>query len=209
MKRTGFTLLELTIAMALLAIVAVLGFVATASSSESANVAKAVADVQSEARDLMTAITQELQLAGKNSDASTVPPLQAVAVVDNPAPQSPVEIVFQVPVDTTGRNWSTPIRLRFINEDANNNAVLDPGEDLDGDGLLTRRLVRLQDLDGDGQFASPGEQLPLGASNDISNVQFVVNNDVVNVTVTASKRIGMRRTNPATATLTQRVFLLN
>jgi len=209
MNRAGFTLLELIIVAALLAIVSVLGFVATASSSESATVAKALADVQSEVRDLMTVLTQELQLAAKRADQSVVPPVEPLQVVANPALQSPVEIVFQVPTNTTGSTWSTPIRFRYITEDVNNNAVLDPGEDVDGDGLLTRRLVRLQDLNGDGLFDSAGEQQTLGGANNIAAFTVVVNGDTVDLTLTASKRIGARRTNPATATLTQRVFLLN
>lgn len=209
MRPYGFTLLELIIVAALLAIVSVLGFVATASSSESANVAKALADVQSEVRDVMTVLTQELQLAAKTANPATVPPVEAVRVVTNPAALSPIEIVFQVPTDTTGNSWSTPIRFRYLTEDANNNAVLDPGEDGDGDGLLTRRIVRLQDVDGNGAFDSPREQQIVGGANNISAFQINVNGDTVDISLTASKRIGTRRTNPAVATLNQRIYLLN
>src|SRR5690606_10240154 len=100
------------------------------------------------------------------------PPLFPIEIKQNPVPSSPVELIFQVPAGNSGRKWSPRIRYRFINEDVNGNSWLDAGEDLDGDQQLSRRIVRIQDTNGDGDTTDPGETRPLGTANALSNVQF-------------------------------------
>jgi prepilin-type N-terminal cleavage/methylation domain-containing protein len=209
MRTQGFTLVELMISMAILVVVTGLGLVALQSSTTSIAVAKAKGDVQRSVREIMTALTRELQLASKRSDDSLTPPLLPLAVNATPASGSPVEVEFQVPVDGSGRNWSNRIRFRYVNEDANGNGRMDGEEDLDSDGVLARRIVRIQDRNGDGDTADTGEVTPVGAVNDLSNVQFTLNGDVLDITVTATKLVGVRRTNPVTARATGSIYLLN
>ena len=209
MRTQGFTLVELMISVAILVVVTGLGLVALQSSTTSIAVAKAKGDVQRSVRDIMTGLTRELQLASKRSDDSLSPPLLPLAVNTSPATGSPVEVVFQVPADGSGRNWSNPIRFRYLNEDANGNGRLDNGEDLDSDGVLARRIVRIEDRNGDGDTADAGEVTPVGAVNDLSNVQFTLNGDVLYITVAASKLVGVRRTNPVRARATSSIYLLN
>ncbi|MBN2310853.1 MAG: prepilin-type N-terminal cleavage/methylation domain-containing protein [Candidatus Hydrogenedentes bacterium] len=209
MRNQGFTLLELMISLSILAVIGALGLVALNSSTSAMAVSQAKGDVQRGVRDVVLAMSRELQLASNNGDASLSPPLVPVAIVDNPATGSPVEVVFQVPADGTGRVWSRAIRFRFENEDTNGNARLDSGEDLNGDGLLQRRVMRLQDRNGDGDFSDGGEQSPVGGFNNLSNVQFNLAGDLLTVTVTATRLVGTRRTAPVTATSSNRIYLVN
>ena len=142
-------------------------------------------------------------------DASRVDDLPATCAA--PAPGCPVELVFQVPLDGTRLLWSSPIRFRYINEDTNGNAALDPGEDVDGDGALTRRIVRMQDINGDGDEDDPGEQRPLAAANDLSDVQFALDADhsLLTIRLEASARTSGRRMERVTAAVTSRVYVCN
>jgi len=212
MKNYGFTLLELMISLALLSVISVLGFVVLAASGRVMNLAATQTTVDAELRDTINALRGELQLASKRTDASYVPPLTAVTVTSNPVAGSPIEIVFQVPRDASGSLWSSPIRYRFINEDANANSRLDAGEDTDTNKVLTRRIVRIQDMNGNGSTADAGETRPLGAANDLSAVNFVLDaaRSSVTITLTASRRVSndMRRP-PVTGSVTTIVYFRN
>lgn len=209
MDSRGFTLVELVISMAILAIISVLGIVALQSSTTSMATAESKADVQDNVRDALAAMTRELQMASKTSDDSLTPPLDAVAINANPAAGSPTELVFQTPTSGSGRNWSRPIRYRYLNEDANGNGRLDSGEDLDSDAVLTRRIVRIQDRNGDGDTADSGEIAPVGGANDLSTVQFARTGDVITITLTADKFMRGRRSDPVRVTVTSDVYLQN
>jgi type II secretory pathway pseudopilin PulG len=199
LAESGFTLLEMTVAVAILIVVTLLTFIAIQSSTSVASVANAKEIAQATVRDVLTAITAELQMASKTSNDALVPPLAAVQI---PNPQ---QIVFQVPQNATGTVWSQPISFTFVNEDITipataNNARLDEGEDQDGDGTLTRRIVRTQ----------AGVETPVGGANSLSNIQFQLNptNDIVTVTLTATVAIEKRR-DVVSATATGNVYLLN
>ena len=209
MESRGFTLVELVISMAILAIISVLGIVALQSSTTSMATAESKADVQDNVRDALAAMTRELQMASKSSDDSLTPPLDAVAINADPVAGSPAELVFQVPVTGSGRDWTTPIRYRYMNEDANGNGWLDSAEDLDSDGVLTRRILRVQDLNGDGDAADNGESMPVGGANDLSDVQFVRTGDVITITLTADKFMRGRRSDPVRVTVSSDVYLQN
>lgn len=209
MHRAGFSLVELLIAVTIVSMIAVIGLMALQSSNTSIAVAQAKAEAQANVRDVLLAMTGEIQLAAKQADDSLSPPLQPVEIVNNPAPASPVEVIFQTPLDATGLNWSGRIRFRFINEDANGNSFLDPGEDLDRDGVLSRRIIRIEDRNGDGDTADAGEMVSVADANNLSNVQFLLNNDVLTINATAAKLIGMRRDNPVMVAASARVYLLN
>lgn len=212
MRHAGFTMLELTIATSILSVVALMAFVAVQASTNSVLVAEASGLTQANVRDALQQLAGELQLSAKVANAALNPPLDRVRIETNPAPASPIQLVFQVPLDDSGRRWSQPIRYRYVNEDVNGNGRRDSlaaEPDVDGDGLLTRRLLRLQDLNGDGDTNDPGEVRTVAGANDISNVQFAITDDVVTVTLTSTRLVGARRTNPITATVTSRVYLLN
>ena len=170
MRKTGFTMLEVTISMSLLSIVALLGFVVLRGSTESAALTQAKGEVQAGVRDAMTAITAEVRAAYTQRTVDAVPPIAPRDTDSIVVSAAGDEITFQVPVrlDTPEMvRSSTPITIRYENEDTYEtgigfNAILDPGEDLNEDGLLTRRLVRTQN----------GLSTVLGATNNISGVQF-------------------------------------
>ncbi len=197
---SGFTLLELTISMAILVVVSLLSMVVIQSTTSAAAVAEAKEQAQASVRDAMTAMAAELTLASKKENDALVPPLHALAVL------SPTEIRFQVPANSNGTTWSTPITYRFANEDTGGsqpgNARLDSGEDLNGDGALTRHIVRVQGA----------TERVLGAANDISAVVFQLNppaNNTLTITLTATKAVDNRRHDLVTATATSRVYLVN
>ncbi|MBX7258321.1 MAG: type II secretion system GspH family protein [Candidatus Hydrogenedentes bacterium] len=209
MEKRGFTLVELVISIAILATICALGMVALQSASTSSATAKSKAEAQDNVRDALAAMQQELQIASKRTDTSLIPPLNALAVTPNPVLGSPVQVTFQVPADTTGNNWSRPITFRYINEDANGDGRLTAGEDTDSDGVLSRRIVRIQDLNGNGSTNDAGETTEVGGANDLSNVTFAFDGNVLTVTLTSTKLIGLRRTNPATVTVTTDIYLEN
>jgi len=198
----GFTLLELTVSMAILLIVSILTFVVTNSTTEAAGVSEAKEVAQGAVRDAMTAMTAELQLASKTSNPALTPPLEALDVSDDDYG----ELTFQVPLDASATQWSTPITYRFVNEDDHDgagahNGRLDDGEDLDEDGALTRRIVRIQD----------GAETTLGAVNDLSAVTFLLNptNDVLTIMLTGSRPLLERDYEQVWAQATSSVYLLN
>lgn len=205
----GFTLLEVTIVMAILSVFSLLGFVAITSATQATILADARTQVQSDLRQMVTLMADDLQMASKTPNPSLTPPLQAVRINRDIDANSPVEIVFQVPLDGSGNRWSRPIRYRFFNEDLNGNRRLDPGEDVDGDGALSRRILRLQDLNGDGTFDGPGETVMVGTANNISALDFAFNNDRITITATADRLVGTREDFPVTAAVTTTVYLLN
>lgn len=198
----GFTLLELTISLAILAVVSLLTLLVTDSSTKTAAVAEGKEGVHAAVRDTLNVLASELQMAAKTTNTALTPPLEAVRVNET----DPGEVTFQIPDDSSGQRWSLPITYRFVNEDAGQgagaeNARLDEGEDVDGDGALTRHIVRVQD----------GEERIIGLANELSAVQFSLsaNSDVLTVTLSASKSVNTRRQGLVRATATSRVYLLN
>jgi len=164
-EKSGYTLLEVSIATAILTIVSLLGFIVLRSSTDSANLSRAQGGVQQNLRSVMTSVATEVRSAyTERTVDSLVAPEDAEAITVSDEGRS---ITFMVP-EPDGTHPipqpSAPITIRYENEDANQNGVLDAGEDADGDGALTRRLVRVQGPD----------TRTIGASNDISNVQFAL-----------------------------------
>lgn len=209
MDRRGFTLVELVVSMAILTMIGGMGVIALRASTTSVATAGSKADVQDNIRDALAVIVRELQMASKGADDSLTPPLDAVLVNANPAAGSPTELVFQTPINGSGRSWSLPIQYRFVNEDANGNGWLDEGEDLDGDGVLSRRILRIQDRNGDGDTTDNGERSPVGGANDLSNVQFARVGDIVTITLTAERFMTGRRSDPIRLTVSTDVYLQN
>jgi prepilin-type N-terminal cleavage/methylation domain-containing protein len=165
----GFSLLELSVSMALLSIVSLLAFYALMGSTESAALAQAKSELQANLRDTMAVLTREVSTAYTEritaGDPQTLP-----EDLDEPITvgEGSASLTFQVPVPRAQGipEASTPITIFFENEDTSDppNAVLDPGEDANDDGMLNRRLVRMQD----------GVETTLGASNHISLARFTL-----------------------------------
>lgn len=212
----GFTLIEVMISMIIMVVVGGLSFVATRTSMSSMAVSQAKERAQAEARDVVTAIAHELEMAPKTPGPSD-PPLPTgvnpVVITAGPTPA----ITFQIPRDGTRTNWSRPITYGFVNEDINNNYRTDPGEDVNLDGILNRRIVRIEDRNRNGSTTDPGEVVTAAGTNNISACAFAQNGNIVTVTVTARAPIsGTRRirgsvdaVNSISSTVTSRVQLLN
>lgn len=197
MRKRGFTLVEVTLSMGLLSVVALLAFVVLRGSTETAALAQAKAEVQAGVRDAMNAITAELRTAYTQRTVDTIPPIAPRNTVSIVVSEAGDEITFQIPVRLETPEMvqsSLPITIRYENEDTggsgmSGNAILDPGEDSNEDGMLTRRLLRTQD----------GISTVVGATNTLSGVRFqllpnqsVRNNQLTTLYIwlEASKRYG-------------------
>lgn len=170
MRNTGFTLLEVSISMAILSIVSLLGFVVLKSSTESAGLAQAKAEVQANLRDVMAEITSEVRQAYTQRMVDVVPPILPEGTESIRIAPGNASITFQVPQPTSGPDIvapSIPITIAHENEDVgggslSGNSLLDPGEDVNEDGVLSRRVLRSQG----------GVTTVLGGANNISSVLF-------------------------------------
>ena len=197
MRQQGFTLLELTIASGITVVVSLLGFVAVKTSLDSANQASVQETAQRNVHDALRAMSQEIQMAASTDSSPTYSAIKVGGTTALP------EVTFQTPLDMTGTSWSAPITYRFINEDANGNGLREAAEtDTDGDGVLTRRIVRVQN----------GVSQPVAAANELSSVAFALSADrkTLTISLTASKSyVSGKATRKATAAASERVYLLN
>ncbi len=192
MGTRGFTLIEVTIATALMVVVTMMSFMAVQSSARSLELVDARDTTQANVTNVLGYIVREVETAAYEGQ----PPLyDGVEVSDNGR-----EVTFQVPMDDTASTWSKPITFRFENEDVNGDGKLNQGEDENGDQVLTRRVVRVQD----------GEEMPVGGSNDISNVEFELDeeNATLEVTLTASRPI-RNGEHVVKCTMSSRISILN
>lgn len=163
----GFTLLEMLFSVSILSVVSLLGFIVVRSSYESQSLIEAQGEIQSDLRSVMAALTAELELAFAEP---------RIISVRNPDGVEPIKVatdgksvVYYRPVpdnSAQGFTWQGPFTLMFENEDTDDgsggNAKLDSGEDVNGDGVLNRRVVRIAN----------GVSTPLGGANNIRSVQF-------------------------------------
>lgn len=207
MRRAGFTLVELMIATSIFSLLSVALYASISATVEATGTATAESEVNQSLRDVMRDIMSELQLAAAENDPTLATPLFGLQVTE--VAGVPSSITFQTPTDNSGTNWTRPITYFFLNEDADGDARLDPGEDANNDGALTRRVMRQQDINNDGDTNDPSELRQLASANDISGVQFVFDGAAVQVTLTASKQPNQNRNQAITATLTGNVFLMN
>lgn len=195
--RDGFSLLELTISVAILTVVSLLSFVVVRASASSSAVATAKEQAQRCVRGVLDEISREASMASKTTNAALTPKLTALSVTGGN------QITFQIPTDSSGLLYSTPITYSFENEDTVvTNARLDTGEDKNNDGLLTRRVVRTQDA----------KTSIVGGANDVASITFALNppaNDTLTITVTSTKAVNDRRHDRITATASTSVHLVN
>ena len=187
----GFTLIELTVSISIISIVALLGLVVIKSSSETVSVAHTKGEVQGALRDVMAAMTSELELAKAQPPMITTD--QYPTIVNIAVSTDKKSVTFQRPVaDSNGTwQWSTSIVYKLENEDTGTtpNGKLDTGEDTNADGILNRRIVRIQN----------GQTTAVGGSNDITGVVFdllenVADNEIrpstLRILLQSSKRHG-------------------
>lgn len=186
-QRHGFTLLELMMAMAVLGIVALISGSVYVSTYRSTLINRAANDLQREVRDALSALNAEVQFAVKPARPGLTLPAGAQEITVSPDGRT---VTYVVPTDLTGQNFSDPITIAFETEDTPipenvneefGNAVLDSGEDQNGDGILNRRLVLSRD----------DETRALGSANSLADVTFSLSPDgsMLIVNVTATRRI--------------------
>jgi len=209
MSNNGHTMVEVMLAMSILTIVSLLGFLVIQASASSAQLANAKVDVQNNLRDSMAVLATELRegVTAPTTEATGAPPDLFPVAVSNEGKQ----ITFQVPESTTGEElyaYSTPITFWLQNEDANGNGRLDEGEDTNEDGVLTRRIVRTQD----------GEDTAVAGAQNIDQATFTLlehqagGNDeltTVRITLSGSKRYGAGEGKLVSAEMTSNIRLVN
>lgn len=209
MKNSGHTMVEIMVSMGILSVVSLLGFIVLQSSTTSAQLANAKVEVQNNLRDTISVLSSELREGvTKITTEKTGAPegLFPVAIGDDGR-----SITFQVPRPVSGEAlfaYSTPITFSLENEDANENGLLDPDEDTNSDGTLTRRIVRSQD----------GVSVPVASASTIEFVNFtlLVNQaasiddmTTVQITLRGSKRYGAGEGKPLLAETTSNIRLVN
>lgn len=162
----GYSLLELLVATSILLVVSALSFIVLQSSNESNLLSAAKEEVSGDLRNTLLAVTSEVRSAYTERTVESDPPLAPEEAFSIEVREQGKELRFTVPEprqDSALPLPSSPIVIRFENEDAEPaNGMLDSGEDTNGDGSLTRRLVRVQD----------DQTTVIGAANNISDVTF-------------------------------------
>ena len=206
----GFTLMELSISMALFTIVSLLGFLASSGAMKSVDLNQRMTTLQEDVRSTMRALCNNVQFAVRRPPAGVLLPsnAQELKIVDTANPKA---ISFVLPSDMTGTAFSGVTTVQFESEDKAatgidggqyGNGQLDAGEDTNGDGMLNRRLVLLR---------PDGTRKVLGGSNDLANVAFSLSSDgtMLGVKITASTRLETGKTRMLQYTLTSNIFLMN
>ncbi|HIB53288.1 MAG TPA: prepilin-type N-terminal cleavage/methylation domain-containing protein [Nitrospirales bacterium] len=209
----GFTLIELSVSMGLLAVIAVLAFTALGGAARTVSTSNAWSDSITNVHQILMTMTSELEMA--STDENPVLNVVAIAVTLDGEPVAAGipgnEVTFQIPVDAQGTVWSQPILFRYITEDDNGNGLLDSGEDDDGDDVLSRRIIRVD--------TSDGSTTVIGSANNVSNVTFQLDaaGDALTIALQANTAIANTRriedgdvqTNLASSTATRRIYLSN
>lgn len=167
MNQKGFTLVEMLISMTILSVVSLLGFIAIRSSYESQTLIEAQGEVQSDLQNVMAALHADLELAYAEPRIDSVNNPEGVEPIQVSTDGKTVTFFRPAPDGSAqGFQWQGPITLQVLDEDVDDgsggNAKLDPGEDVNGDGMLNRQVLRV--------FG--GDETPLGGANNIADVQF-------------------------------------
>lgn len=190
MRTSGFTLIELMISVAIVLVVSMLGYIAFSSSYEAIDLNRRIGTLQSDCRDAMRALSDEVQMAVKRAAPGLTLPAGAQELRVNPT--NPREITYVVPTTADGENFSPVRTIRFVSEDLPatelqngefGNGRLDPGEDTDGNGQLTRQLVLINGM----------ERRVLGSAVSLANVAFDLSPDGSCLLVTMTAACPMAR----------------
>jgi len=206
MDNRGFTLIELTISFSILTVLTIIGFIAVSSAASAMRLADTKSFVSDDLRQTLLSMTQEIQLASKTAQrdatAATVDPLD---IEEDPVQGSPFQIVFRIPLDATGNQWSDPIVFRYINEDTDGNGRLNGDEDLDGNGVLTQCFVRLTPREDGGM-----NQTPVGGATHIeSAVASRLDDERLRIALVGARYLDARQIEPLRAQASVDIYLQN
>ena len=210
-RRAGFTLLELSISVALMVVVTLLGFIASSSSAKSADLTRRMTTLQEELRSTMRALSDQVQPAVKAPRTGMLLPQGATQALRIVSTSTPTSITFVVPTNAAGTAYSGVNTIRFESEDKPatgvvngqfGNGQLDSGEDTNADGRLNRQLVLIR---------PDGTRVVLGGSSHLANVAFTLSPDgsMLGVTMTASMRLEQSKTRMFLNTLTSNIYIMN
>lgn len=145
-NNAGFTLVEMTMVTAMTVVVGGIVIMGLLSTLQAVKVSEASTESSNQARSVLAALEKELCMAGTVANTTVTPAVSPIAITYADVDTGRVSTIeFQEP---TGTGWSTPIRFTYLNEDDNGNGALDGDEDTDGDGVLSRRIVRTQTTGG-------------------------------------------------------------
>lgn len=175
-KNAGFTLLEMSISVAILSIVSLLTFVTLRATSES-SVSNAVKEqLGAELRETAVSLAAEIRQAYTERTVDADPPHAPEEAFSLGVINSGKGITFCTPVQIPGSprpGAGERITIEYQNEDTvgGANGKLDASEDTNGDGVLTRRLVRK---------VGTSTQV-IGAANNISGVTFTLLDNAADV----------------------------
>ncbi|MCX8064064.1 MAG: type II secretion system GspH family protein [Candidatus Hydrogenedentes bacterium] len=169
-KNFGMTLIEVIISAGLLSIISILSFLAIQSSVKSSSLAFAQNEIDSALRNTFNELTNLVKQAYTEASTNVTPPTAPPGVEPIQITNNGKGLRFFLPVRVNTPAFfqsSGPILINFENEDMGNatnppNALLDPGEDANNDGTLTRRLV----------IQRGNNRTGVGSANCISNVSF-------------------------------------
>lgn len=168
--KQGFTLVEVTISVALMGIISLLSFLALQSSVKSSSLSFVQDKIDSDLRNTFNELSKLVKQAYTEVSANVTPPIipTGAGVIQIQNEGKGLRFFVPVPVTTPAFIQSSqPITILFENEDRSvggipPNALLDNGEDTNGDRALTRRLVMVQG----------NNHRVIGSANCISNVEF-------------------------------------
>lgn len=208
-RNHGFTLAETIIAFSILTIVSLLAYIVLSSSTEAARLTEAQAQLQASLRDVMQQIGAEVRPAYSDRSIKPKNPGEVSSIGNDPGdlPVGTISVAigadgrsirFQRPQPSNTAPVPQPtsvITIGLQSEDAgfaDGDAKLGSGEDVDGDGVLTRRVVRTQD----------GNTTTLGGVNDVADLQFSLmanadagdlNLTTLRVRIVASRIVGAKQ----------------
>ncbi len=166
----GFTLIEVTISVALMGIISLLSFLALQSSVKSSSLSYVQNEIDSDLRNTFNELSELVKQAYTEVSTNVTPPTAPAGAEAIRIQNEGRGLRFFVPVHINTPAFvqsSQPILILYENEDRSiggtpANAILDNGEDTNGDKALTRRLVMVQG----------NNRRVLGSANCISNVEF-------------------------------------
>jgi len=199
----GFTLLELSMAMAMssLLILSIAGVLNRSVDTWEQEEDHAIVNQSIRAAEIN--IRNALMTASLLGDVSQVPAIQPLTQNANPG----TAVTVQQPLAIDGTVWTNPITIQLRNEDANANLFLEPGEDLNNNGVLDRVVERLEDINQDGDFNDPGEIRTLSTNVDV--LTFTLNGQIMTVNLVSRRPIDDAANMIATDNLTFTVPILN
>lgn len=208
MRQAGFTLIEMMISVAIVLVVSMLGYIAFSSSYEAIDLNQRMGTLQGDCRDAMRALSDEAQMAVKRAAPGQVLPAGAQELRVNPG--NPREITYVVPTADDGTAFSPVRTIRFESEDLPaaglengefGNGRLDPGEDTDGNGRLTRQLVLINGI----------QRRVLGSATTLANVAFDLSADgsCLVVTMTAVTPIAQDSARMLRVDTESTIYLMN